>query len=280
MKNLKRFNTFIVYLSIFILGVIWQKYYGINDLLIKVGIRDIEYSDFSDREVYSKPLKNPLIIMIAGQSNAANSVSIKSSTSLPILNFFNGKLYRAKDPLLGATDKRGSLWIKTAEQVIQNSKYEEVIIVNVAKSNSSIFDWNNSSYNFHYLSSIYQALEYADLSPQLFLWVHGERDSIDKLNKNTYYEMLNHFFIRLKMLHKNKDILISLSSRCYDTQPNESIRSAQKKIILSSPSIHIGVDTDAFGNEFRFDGCHYNSLGLKHISNEWAKSIIKIIKFN
>lgn len=265
--------TTAIFLS-FICGILWQRYYGVHHFLIDLGVRTVEYSDNSDRIGYDiTNLKKPLVILIYGQSNVANTVSQKSQTSLPIFNFYKGKLYQAKDPLLGATGKLGSLWIDTAKKILKKSDYKEVILVNDARNNSSIKDWSPKGKFHKTLNDTYHQLTQLHLAPHLIVFGQGERDSIDNMSSLNYALHLKNLYENVQSTHGDKPFLISLSSRCYAYLPNNNIRQAQLKLINDYPSVFQGPDTDSFNESYRYDGCHFNKLGKQVISNVWATKI-------
>jgi hypothetical protein len=246
----------------------------VHHFLIDLGVRTIEYSDNSDRIEYDiTDLKKPLVILIYGQSNVANTVSQKSQTSLPIFNFYKGKLYQARDPLLGATGKLGSLWIDAAIKLLEKSDYKEIILVNGARNNSSIKDWAPEGIFYKTLNDTYHQLTKLHLAPHLIVFGQGERDSIDNMPSRNYALHLKSLYNNIQSIHGNKPFLISLSSRCYAYLPNNNIRQMQLKLINDYPSVFQGPDTDSFNESYRYDGCHFNKLGKQMISNIWANKI-------
>jgi hypothetical protein len=246
----------------------------VHNFLIDLGVRTVEYSDNSDRIEYDvTDLQKPLVILIYGQSNVANTVSQKSQTSLPIFNFYKGKLYRAKDPLLGATGKLGSLWIDASKKLLKTSDYKEIILVNNARNNSSIKDWSPRGKFYKTLNDSYHQLTKLRLAPHLIVFGQGERDSIDNMSSQNYELYLQDLYNNIQSIHGNKPFLISLSSRCYAYLPNNNIRQVQIKLINDYPSVFQGPDTDSFNESYRYDGCHFNKLGKQVISHVWATKI-------
>ena len=60
------------------------------------------------------------VILIAGQSNAANSGAQRHNTRYPdrVLNFAGGRCYVAASPLLGSNGFAGEYWTLMADQLI------------------------------------------------------------------------------------------------------------------------------------------------------------------
>jgi len=265
--------TLIIIIS-FLSGIFWQRYYSINMFLLDIGIRTLEYSDTKNRVEYDiSNLKKPLIIFIFGQSNVANTVADKSYAPENVFNFYEGKLYQAKEPLLGTTGKQGSIWLNTAKHLLTKSSYQEIVLVNIARNNSSIKDWSSQG-KFHktFLNTYKELVQY-QLSPQLILLGQGERDGIDEVSFGDYQKHLQEVYSVIKKIHGTKPFLVSITSRCFQFLPNKSIRNAQMQLIKQEHSVFYGPDTDKYNEKYRYDGCHYNQLGNRIISAVWANKI-------
>ena len=62
--------------------------------------------------------EDSIVIIAFGQSNSANNAShTYPKNSNNILNFYKGKCFIAKDPLLGATGNRGNIWIPVSTKI-------------------------------------------------------------------------------------------------------------------------------------------------------------------
>ena len=109
-----------------------------------------------------------MVLFILGQSNVANTVSSYSETSLPIYNFYQGRLYLAKDPLLGATGKQGSLWIRTATNYLAHSEFHEIVLVNISRGNSSVKDWAEMGRYQQILTKTLNVLKEVNLAARYF----------------------------------------------------------------------------------------------------------------
>ncbi|MDX2367605.1 MAG: sialate O-acetylesterase [Colwellia sp.] len=274
-KLLSKVSTYLLFILV---GILWQRYYGVHQFLLDIGIRTIEFSDSSTRiKKDTSTLKKPFVILIAGQSNVANTVSSLSKSTPNIYNFYNSALYHAEDPLLGATDKQGSLWITVGKKLLEKTSYNEVVIINVARSNSSISDWvNNGKFNNLIVQAINSAL-LSGLKPNVFLWGQGERDALDNMKKSDYRKMLANFVSDTNKITQNMPIIISLSSRCFSSAENINIRQAQMETIQRFNFVFQGPDTDELGSDYRYDDCHFNTKGKEISSMLWTKYIINTL---
>lgn len=82
------------------------------------------FSDTAQKEEANCPDNSNAIVMVAfGQSNSANYEGERhESKSDAIVNFYNGKCYKAKDPMLGATGRFGSIWIPLATEISKRTE--------------------------------------------------------------------------------------------------------------------------------------------------------------
>lgn len=254
--------------------MLWQRYFGVHQLLLNLGLRTVEYNQTEQRAIIDiKTLENPLVLLIAGQSNVANSVSILSQTQLPIYNFYRGILYQAKDPLLGATGKGGSIWLEVSRLLLEQTSATAIVLINVARDNSSIIDWQGNGQYQHLLNIAIEEAETAKLPVNLILWGQGERDAIDGMSQATYQQYLSLLIKQTKSYLPLSPVLVSKSSRCYGFAVSKNISQAQQAIITKYDHVLMGANTDIYGAQYRFDGCHFNELGRNAIAQDWAEKI-------
>ena len=73
------------------------------------------------------------VILIAGQSNAANSGAQRHTTRHPdrVVNFVSDRCFVAASPLLGATGFAGELWTPVADQLIDSGAFDRVVLAPV-----------------------------------------------------------------------------------------------------------------------------------------------------
>jgi hypothetical protein len=97
-------------------GILFQKYYSVGQLLKAVEVRDktlarspIQRTEVPISSVHSGRI---MVALVFGQSNSANSGETPYKSRQGVYNFYKGKLYRAQDPLLGATGDGGSVWTR------------------------------------------------------------------------------------------------------------------------------------------------------------------------
>jgi hypothetical protein len=90
--------------------------------------------------------KRTAVLLIIGQSNAANFASraYRSRHADAIVNFFDGRCYVARSPLLGADGPWGEYWTEVANRLVSLRAYDRVILIASAISSSSINEWREN----------------------------------------------------------------------------------------------------------------------------------------
>jgi hypothetical protein len=119
-----------------------------------------------------------MVMLPAGQSNASNSVAIRSRSEFGtlIVNFYDGKCWAAEDPLLGSDSDAGTSWVPLANALLRAKEYDRIVIAPIGVGGSSIERWITPN-------DLHQALEQqisqmiaAGLPPTDVFWVQGEAD--------------------------------------------------------------------------------------------------------
>ena len=57
---------------------------------------------------------------------------------------------------------------------------------------------------------------------------------------------------------------------------NKRLIDAQRSIIKANNNVFQSINTDKLGNKYRYDGCHFNSLGANEIGEKYAYWIDKL----
>ncbi len=85
-----------------------------------------------------------MISLAFGQSNAANNGQKAYTTHYTfVFNYYNGKLYAAKDSMLGSTGKGESLRTRLGDKLIDIGFYKKVILIPIAVGGTAIERWAN-----------------------------------------------------------------------------------------------------------------------------------------
>jgi len=118
-----------------------------------------------------------------------------------------------------------------------------------------------------------------DIEIDYVFWHQGESE-IKKANK-LYYQNYNNdiqlIFQKFLTNSKKTKIGMALVSVC-NSEKSKSLINSQRSIIKSNDRVFFTLNTDNLGSLYRYDGCHFNSLGAAVIGEKYAAFINKFNK--
>ncbi len=228
-----------------------------------------------------------------GQSNAANSVNRINKSNIPDnlyqYNFKDNNCYEYKEPLIGASGKKGNTITPFAIS-LANSMEENILIVPYGISGTLIESWSTGNKRL-LKKNLLGNLKNRKINVDLFLFHQGESDAAVVRNLSKKSEKLQYSRKYLKNLLKIIDQTriyfpdshfgLSLVSKCFNSQNNYYITNSQKEATKLRPLVFISADSDAiFGRKYRYDNCHFNLKGAEKLSKQYTDSLIEnIIKY-
>tara|TARA_B110000116_G_C16789451_1_gene562846 strand:- start:252 stop:1244 length:993 start_codon:yes stop_codon:yes gene_type:complete len=232
---------------------------------------------------------NKRIILVIGQSNAANEIKVYNSIETKSLNYYNGQCYDLTNPVLGATGVKDNIAVPISSKI---NKQNQFIFLTHAWSGTGILDWGSDKYSYltSYVKKQLSVMESKGHRLSYIIWIQGEYDSrnfskldkgqgpgfYEKFGKNKYY--VKSFNIILKDLFKGKmnydnvKVVLTKTSICRN-KTSAFITDQQERIALNNKNIFITQVTDNLDNSFRYDGCHLNEEG----ADKTAEAIAEII---
>lgn len=231
------------------------------------------------------PTANPIVILTGGQSNAANALSdpVNEVPNLAAFMFFQGKCYRLRDPILGATGDKGSLWTALGQRLVAETG-RNIIFMNGAITASTYRDWlNPNSGYFARLRELAQDAARHRLRPNFVLWHQGESDARRDAASEVFESELQALVDRLKSdlpLASGAKLVLYRASLCSGTRrrtPNQRLVTAQRRVAERTANVIVGPDTDRYGKRFRYDDCHFNGRGREAIVEATARLLIPLI---
>lgn len=217
------------------------------------------------------------VIVLLGQSNAANSGDTRYSAREAVDNFdpASGKCFAAADPLLGADGAGGNFGTRLGDLLIQAGRYDRVIVASVGIGGASVSALNNEQAGR--IDKAISALHAAKLRPTHFLFQQGEKDAILTTTQQEYVSLLHQFVKRFRAAGFDAPFYLSQTSKCDMVNPKNTaaVRSAQLSAVNDQLNIRRGPDTDLIGNDGRnsHDGCHMNELGTIANAALWGAFI-------
>lgn len=223
------------------------------------------------------------ILLVAGQSNAANFGGIPYTPRKPVYQLFGNSCFQAKDPLVGAGGDRGSVWTRLADKLVQGGNFEEVIIVPVAIEGSKVIQWAYAGEHHPLLNRALLDLLEKGLQPTYFLWHQGEADASAGTTEASYVAYFNNMIDRLRKVGLTAPVYVSVATRCalkkngkiIGGKPSLEIQRAQQSIPDLNRQIFLGPNTDKiYKKSDRIDGCHFSNQGLEKFAQAWVDVLI------
>lgn len=213
-----------------------------------------------------------MVVLAFGQSNAANSGLVRKESGHRVFSFANGRCYRARDPLPGATGRGGSIWTRFGDIAIGKGLADAVLIVPIAVGATMARDWSPGGRVHHRLveglrGPLATGFEFTHL-----LWMQGEHDAINKTPRKAYFNEMTRMIVAIRSGGIKAPIFVSQTTMC-GSASSEAVRRAQRQIAEERKDVFPGPDTDAIGRKYRFDGCHLSEEGLEEAARAWIKAI-------
>jgi hypothetical protein len=218
----------------------------------------------------AKPL---MVALVFGQSNAGNSGETLGKEHPGVYELHRGRLYQARDPLLGAEGDGGSVWIRLAATAVDSGEFGAVVLVPFAFGTSEIARWApGGSLHDALLARIAQA-QASGLRFTHLLWHQGEADAQRDTAGAAYRESFLAMLAAIRRLGVDAPIYVAATSRCGKVRGSEAVRGAQTGLIDPPAGILPGPDTDTLGFADRYDGCHFSTEGLEKAASLWWDAI-------
>ena len=219
-----------------------------------------------------------LVILTMGQSNAANSSNSKYKPSGNVLNYYNGNLYQAEEPLIGASGGGGSVWPLLADLLIKNKFCKKVVIVPIAVGSTDVYNWANGECSLK-LKNTLNDLKENNIKLTQILWHHGEANN--GTSKQVYKENMASILKVIRSYHQDAPFYCAIAtfSPLAVKMPNGidvNIQNAQKEFIEENANVFPGPNTDQLTHAMdRYDAQHFSEFGKMKFAELWYASLLK-----
>lgn len=221
-----------------------------------------------------------LTVLVIGQSNAANHVD-RPSTAPPGRNVMlvGEDCYPLTDPVAGATGRQGSLWPVFAEDLARRLG-RPIAILDGAVGSTAIESWS-SRWGIA-PAGLDRRIRKADRAGHgigLVIWIQGESDNTRGTSRTAYADRLNRVVARIDALTGETPWLVTTTSLTRGGKLSPAVRAAQQQVIMASPRIFPGTDTDSFDRtpEDRHDGIHFSRAAADTIARDLAEKAAEIL---
>src|SRR5258708_4986198 len=149
-------------------------------ILSEVSVATAGSYDTHGKTVYTGSVSGALCILIAGQSNTANSFPTPytpTNTTVYQLNLYDGAIYKAVDPLLGCSTFTiaGNFAGRLADKLINSGTASSVLLVPVSIDGTSISQWIGTGLQ-NRITAALARLTTRGLTPAGIIWGQGESD--------------------------------------------------------------------------------------------------------
>ena len=216
------------------------------------------------------------VILAFGQSQLANEGEAAGrynpSRDVHNFNLFDGRCYRARDPLLGPTFDRANLLTRLGDLLIERGRFERVLLVPIAYGGTSVAEWKPGGRMYPRLAIASVRLRRLGVEPTHALWHLGETDAARGLDADAWRRDFAEMVAGLRALGVNAPLFVAQSTICCSPR-NEVVRAAQRSVIDPAQAIFPGPDTDALGSEHRWDDCHFSTSGLRRAAELWLEAL-------
>ncbi|SLM48389.1 conserved exported protein of unknown function [Nitrospira japonica] len=231
----------------------------------------------SREEVPLSPIsdRHTMVALVLGQSNAANHGESRWVSTQRVYNFYQGKLYHAEDPLLGATGDRGSVWTRLGDLLVTDGDYDAVIFVAIAVGSSAVSQWAPGGDLSSHLQATLNDTQKAGLPITHIFWHQGEADA-HVTSKTVYMQQFRDMVRAIRENGITAPIMVSIATVCGGNMTvDTTIQQAQKELVDPQNGIFAGPNTDDLGEAFRFDRCHFSTKGLDEAARLWHHALRK-----
>jgi hypothetical protein len=213
------------------------------------------------------------ILLVIGQSNAGNFQGQRyQSADDRVVNFSEGRCYRAASPLLGADGQMGETWTLLGTKLVQSGLYRTVILIPVAVGGSEIRRWAaGGDLNAAMLAAIGTAAERYTITGVLL--DQGAADSALHTPEAQYRSDLASLIDSLRAAGVRAPFFIT---RCSvggnDWTADNPVARAQASLADDQRGIFDGPDTDRDVTALdRYDGYHFSASGQEKYADAWIR---------
>jgi hypothetical protein len=213
------------------------------------------------------------VLLLVGQSNAANYQGQRhQSADDRVVNFVDGRCYRAASPLLGADGQRGEPWTLLGNKLVQSGLYHTVILIPAAVGGSSVRRWAAGGDLNAMLMAVISAVK-ARYTINAVLLDQGTTDFVERMPEGEYRSDLKSMIdsVRAQGVHAPFFITRSTAGPPDWTEDNPVAR-AQATLADSRNAVFDGPNTDRDVTPLdRYDGYHFGASGQEKFTGAWMR---------
>lgn len=223
-----------------------------------------------------------MVALVFGQSNSGNHGETLYTPRKAVYNFFDGRCYKAVDPLLGATGDGGSVWSRLGDLLITRGLYDRVVFLPIGVGTTTIDQWSTGGYLHRRIITAINQSRACGLGITHMFWVQGgsePRTSGDRSNTENYKRNFNAMLASIR--HHGVEAPIYVAIATYnDTGPIPDIQAALREVVDPAKKIYLGADNDTLyrNPDNRWEQVHLSHRGLELCTQEWLTAISRAEK--
>ena len=232
--------------------------------------------------------KESINVAFVGQSNHGNIIKREKNLGLYNENVFTydwrlGVCSKYKEPLAGPDGRAGGFGHVSSDTIYflkKNYNFSEnIVFLGFSKGGTKAQDWVSGTFANKF-DFFLKNLKKDGVEIDYIFWHQGESE-IKDANRAYYQKYINDIeFIFQKFLRTSKKTKIGMAlvSVC-NSETSKSLINSQRSIIQNNNRVFFTLNTDNLGSSYRYDGCHFNSLGATVIGAKYAEFINKFYKY-
>lgn len=231
--------------------------------------------------------KESINVAFVGQSNHGNIIKREKNLGLYNENVFTydwrlGVCSKYKEPLAGADGRAGGFGHVSSDTIYflkKNYNFSEnIVFLGFSKGGTRAQDWASGTLANKF-DFFLKKLKKDDIKIDYVFWHQGESEIKDanRIYYQNYIKDIQLIFQKFLKTSKKTKIGMALVSVC-KSKGSRSLLNSQRSIIQSNDRVFFTLNTDKLGSSYRYDGCHFNSLGASVIGSKYAEFINKFNK--
>jgi len=243
---------------------------------------------------FSTPLKHiipcpkeSINIAYFGQSNHGNIIEREKNLDLSYENVFTydwrlGVCSKYKEPLAGADGRAGRFGHVASDTIYflkKNYNFSDnIVFLGFSKGGTRAQDWASGTFASKF-DFFLKRLKKDNIKIDYVFWHQGESETKDanRIYYQNYINDIQLIFQKFLKTSKKTKIGMALVSVC-NSERSKFLINSQRSIIQSNDRVFFTLNTDNLGSSYRYDGCHFNSLGASVIGAKYAEFINKFYK--
>jgi len=185
-----------------------------------------------------------------------------------VVNFVDGRCYRAASPLLGADGQRGETWTLLGNKLVQSGRYRTVILIPAAVGASSVRRWAAGGDLNAMLMAVISAVK-ARYTINAVLLDQGTTDFVERTPEGEYRSDLKSMINSVRAQGVHAPFFITRSSAWTEDNP---VSRAQATLADSRNAVFDGPNTDRDLTPLdRYDGYHFGASGQEKYTDAWIR---------